>query len=127
MNQMQNDFSMTVQSPCKVRAIAVSVLVYATFLCVCGTFARTVLTSFQKTEGLLLLSGCPRKGLYEMWSITLPNAASILAALAAVSWICVKVVRSKLSMQYLYVILVYVIAFHIFQFFLVGLEFEAFD
>lgn len=127
MNQMRDESTMTVQPPCKMRAVAVSILVYAIFLCVCGTFARTILNSFQKTEGRLLLSGCPRERLYEMWSTTLPGAASILAALAAVSWICVKVVRSKWPMQYLYAILAYVIAFLVFQFFLVGLEFEAFD
>lgn len=111
----------------RVRAAVVSVIVDAMLLLVFAVFARTILDSFQKTEGLLLLSGRPRESLYEMWSISVPTVASIVVSLAAVLWICLKVFRSKWPKGWLFMTVAYMAAFLIFQWFLVGLGFEAFD
>lgn len=111
----------------QVRAVVATAVVYAALLSAFAVFARTILNSFQKTEGLLLLSGRPREAFYEMWSITLPSAASVLIGLTAVCWICLKVFRSKWSKPCLLVTVAYILAFLVFQWFLVGLGFEAFD
>jgi len=113
--------------PRQGRAVVASAVLYGVLLCAFAAFARTILNSFQKTEGLLLLSGRPREAFYEMWSITVPSTASILIGLAAVCWVSLKVFRSKWSKPCLLVIVAYVFAFLIFQWFLVGLGFEAFD
>ena len=98
-----------------------------TLLCIFAVYARTIVNSFQKAEGLLLLSGRAREAFYEMWSITVPSVASIAISLALVLWVCMKVFRSKWPKRYLLVIVGYAAAFLMFQWFLIGLGFEAFD
>ena len=119
--------SPTRTQPSQVRAAVASALFYGALLCAFAAFARMMLNSFQKTEGLLLLSGRPREAFYEMWSITLPSTASILVGLAAVCLVFLNVFRSKWSRPCLLVIVAYIFAFLVFQWFLVGLGFEAFD
>ena len=113
--------------PRPVSAVVVSVVTDVALLSIFALFARTILNSFQKTEGLLLLSGRARETFYEIWSITVPSVASILVSLAAVLWVCIKVFRSKWPKRCLLVIAAYIAALLIFQWFLVGLGFEAFD
>jgi len=112
--------------PARWPAIA-SVGILAGVLCVLGIFARTKLTAFQKMEGRLLLSGSPQQRHYEMWTVTLPSRVSVLLTLAATGWICWKVLRNKWPKAWLALAVAYLAAFLFFQFFLVGLGFEAFD
>ncbi len=104
-----------------------SVLILGGLLVFLGITARTLVTTFQNAERQVLLSSRSRELHYEFWSITIPSTASIIILLAAICWLTVKVFRKKWEFRCLLAILFYGVAFIVFQWFLVTLEFEAFD
>ena len=111
----------------KLRVTAVVTATTFTALSLLALVSRKMLDVFQKQEGLLLLSGLPRARFYEWWAIDVPTMVSILCVLGAIAWTSFKIFKWQWPKSWLFANLLYVFAFLYFQFFLLGLEFEAFD